>query len=65
MSDRTPGQQADEEAFQAMLVSWQREHGRPRFLADEEEKAQRFAWAKAIQRGLELRGCCEKRNAGD
>ena len=45
-----------------MLNAWWLDHGEGED-EDEREQAMRFAWDASVKRGLELRGCCEGRDA--
>lgn len=58
MAEQTVGEQEDARAFRQMRRAWERQELPPGPECPE-AKAMRFAWDKAIQRGQELRGCCE------
>lgn len=68
MPSLTEGEEQDAAAFQemrrkALWIPPCHSIGEQDLVYELIEKAQRFAWDAAIRRGLELRGCCEERDA--
>jgi len=62
---KTIGQDADDAAFQEMLAEVQRVYAPLGYQAVRARQALRLMFDRAIERGLEKRGCCQDKEADD